>query len=178
MGMSLNLSGLQIEYVDPDTLTPAPYNPRSITEDALKRLVSLLDSHGFVDPVIARREDRLLIGGHQRVKANAMRATPDAKIPCVFLEGVSDSRAKALNVALNNQQAAGEFVMSDLTTILQEIDTGEFDVPAFTGFSDTDIAEMMHGMDEFEKIPDGNKPIDEDQMAQTENECPKCGFKW
>ena len=27
-------------------------------------------------------------------------------------------------------------------------------------------------------IPDDNKDIDEDAMAETENECPKCGFKW
>lgn len=29
-----------------------------------------------------------------------------------------------------------------------------------------------------EPIPDGNKEINEDAMAQTEHECPKCGFKW
>jgi hypothetical protein len=27
-------------------------------------------------------------------------------------------------------------------------------------------------------IPDGNKPIDEGAMANTDHECPKCGFKW
>jgi hypothetical protein len=29
-----------------------------------------------------------------------------------------------------------------------------------------------------ESIPQGNKPIDEDAMKDTQNECPKCGFKW
>ena len=37
-----------------------------------------------------------------------------------------------------------------------------------------------HGVDLFEDggIPEGNKGIDEQEMAETENECPKCGFKW
>jgi hypothetical protein len=29
-----------------------------------------------------------------------------------------------------------------------------------------------------QKIPAENKPIDEGAMAETEHECPKCGFKW
>jgi len=32
--------------------------------------------------------------------------------------------------------------------------------------------------DWMEPIPDDNKPIDEAGMSETENECPKCGFKW
>jgi hypothetical protein len=27
-------------------------------------------------------------------------------------------------------------------------------------------------------IPDANKQINEDEMANTKNECPSCGFKW
>jgi len=32
--------------------------------------------------------------------------------------------------------------------------------------------------DMFEKIPDDNENIDEKGMENTQNECPKCGFKW
>jgi len=28
------------------------------------------------------------------------------------------------------------------------------------------------------EIPDNNKEINEEEMKQTKNECPKCGFKW
>jgi len=71
---------IKVEYVEPGKLNPAPYNPRQIDEDALKRLAKLLDAHGCVDPLIARREDGLLIGGHQRLKANELRKTPDATL--------------------------------------------------------------------------------------------------
>lgn len=51
---------INIEYVSPDSLTTSPHNPRRIDEESLRRLGVLLDSHGFVDPVIARRQDTLL----------------------------------------------------------------------------------------------------------------------
>ena len=65
---------INIEYVSPDKLNPSPYNPRRIDEESLRRLAKLLDSHGFVDPVIARRGDDLLIAGHQeRIAAETRR---------------------------------------------------------------------------------------------------------
>ena len=100
---------IEVQYVNPDTLNPAPYNPRTMSDDALSRLAKLLDSHGIVDPIIARRSDNLVIGGHQRLKANAMREKPDVEVPVVFLDGISDEQAKALNIALNNPKAQGEY---------------------------------------------------------------------
>jgi len=138
---------MQIEYVTPDSLVPAPYNPRAIDEAALKRLTALLETHGFVDPVIARREDRLLIGGHQRLKANARRAVPDAKVPCVFLEGVSDEQAKALNIALNNPGAQGQYQPDQLAELLAELDQTELNLPAATGFRRDDIDGMIAALD-------------------------------
>ena len=155
--------GLAIEYVDPAELKPAPYNPRRISEEGIRRLAKLLEVHGFVDPVIARREDKLIIGGHQRIKANALCEHPDPVVPVVFLDGISDERAKALNIALNNQEAQGVFDAPKLADLLQEIDTGEFDVPEFTAFSAQDIAGLMHGLDEHSR-----KPAEEDWAAQFE----------
>ena len=165
---------LAIEFVPPSELNPAPYNPRTIDDDALKRLAKLLDSHGFVDPLIARREDKLLIGGHQRLKANALRSKPDAKVPVVFLDGLTDAQAKALNVALNNPSAQGEWDRVKLAEVLQEIDTGELDVEALTAFSEAEIAELCHGLDEH--APEDFKEFGED--IDTEHKCPKCGYEW
>lgn len=111
----------EFEMVDPDSLVQAPYNPRTITERALGALARLMDRHGFVDPVIARREDRLLIGGHQRLRANRLRARPDALVPCLFLTGVSDARAKALNIALNSPAAQGRYDADPLARLLDDL---------------------------------------------------------
>lgn len=134
---------LEVEYVRPDSLRPAPYNPRRISREALKQLARLLDEHGFVDPVIARREDRLVIGGHQRVRANALRNRPDDLIPAVFLEGISDARTKALNVALNNPKAQGEFDLPRLGELLDELAGQEVRLPDLTGFDGQQIADLV-----------------------------------
>ena len=136
---------MRIEYVDPGSLRSARYNPRQISDKALKRLARLLDEHGFVDPVIARGEDRLVIAGHQRIKANELRRRPDKLIPCIFLEGVSDPRAKVLNVALNNPGAQGEYDEVRLAELLGELDGLELDLPAITGFSLRELEDLASG---------------------------------
>ncbi|MCD6364565.1 MAG: ParB N-terminal domain-containing protein [Planctomycetes bacterium] len=142
---------LQVEYVKPEELKAASYNPRSITTEALSALARLMDMHGFVDPVIARRQDNLLVSGHQRIRANSLRRTPDEFIPCVFLDNLDDERAKALNIALNNPAAQGQFDEDRLAELLSELDEDP-DLPEITGFSPHEIEELTGALDEFEPI--------------------------
>jgi len=158
---------INIEYVDADKLQPAQYNPRTMTDDAMGRLVKLLDAHGIVDPLIARRSDNMLIGGHQRLKANSLRANPDTQVPVVYVD-VNDEEAKALNIALNNTKAMGEYDNSILADLLQELDNGEIDVEAATGFAEKDIAELMHGLDEYQVTEEDETPEPpEDPVSKT-----------
>ncbi len=158
---------INIEYVSPKVLRIAPYNPRKIDEESLRRLAKLLDSHGFVEPVIARKEDKLLIGGHQRLKANELRDKPDDKVPCVFLEGLSDTQAKALNIAMNNPHAQGEWDLSMLTDLLVEIDTGEIDVSDMMAFSEADVAELVHAKDEYNATEDETQEPQDEAVSKT-----------
>jgi ParB-like chromosome segregation protein Spo0J len=144
---------LDITYVDPAELRPADYNPRTISQAALERLAGLLETHGFVDPIIARRQDRLIIGGHQRLRANAMRATPDERVPVVFLDGISDAQAKALNVALNNAEAQGRYDDDRLAALLAEIGD-EIDLAAATGFAAEALAELTDDLPEMDAMPE------------------------
>ena len=141
---------LTIEYVDPATLKPAAYNPRRIRPAALKRLVRLLDEHGFVNPVIARRSDRLILGGHQRIKANALRERPDRLVPVVFVDDIDDRQAKALNVALNNPAAGGEFDVPRLAELVGELADAGVDLPAATGFPPAEIRSLLATLDALE----------------------------
>ncbi len=60
---------LVIEQVAIDLLRPDPANPRRISEDELDALERSLRQFGFVQPVLARRDDVTVIGGHQRLVA-------------------------------------------------------------------------------------------------------------
>lgn len=145
---------LRIDYVRPNELRPAEYNPRTISDATLKALATLMDEHGFVDPVIARREDGLILGGHQRIRANALRRRPDERVPCVFISDVDDTRAKALNVSLNNPEAQGQFDDEMLAELINDIHSADLDAVALTGFSAESLDDLMCLLDQFAPTED------------------------
>lgn len=91
-------------------------NPRSMPEIQRKRLRDSIEAFGFVDPIIVRRSDKLLIGGHQRLTAAEELGLK--QVPVVWWEG-DDRQARALNLALN--QIEGEWEETKLATVLAEL---------------------------------------------------------
>ena len=67
-------------------------------------LAGSLEQFGFLQPVIARGSDRLVIGGHQRIEA--ARQLGWTEVPVIWWEG-SDQDARALNLALSRGLATG-----------------------------------------------------------------------
>jgi ParB-like chromosome segregation protein Spo0J len=161
---------LAIEHVAPSTLKPAPYNPRQMDADERKRLERGITEFGLVDPIIARRSDHMVIGGHQRL-ASAL-ALKLAKVPVVYLDDISDDRAAALNILLNNPAAQGGWDMPKLTDILSELDAHGFDA-TLTGF-DTEELERLLTWDGVITDIGGDEKV----PVVSDHECPKCGYVW
>src|SRR6185503_12462957 len=107
---------LTVEHVDIKELRPDPANPRRISEDQLEALTRSLREFGFVQPVLARREDKMVIGGHQRLVA--ARRLGIQQIPVIFLD-VTDEQAKLLNLALN--RISGEWDEQLLARLLADL---------------------------------------------------------
>lgn len=124
-------SPLAIEHVEASCLTPAEYNPRTIGEKEFAALVRGIRAYGIVDPIIARREDGLVLGGHQRLQAAEVLGI--TTVPVVYLDGLDDDEAAALNILLNNPKAQGEWDMRRLSELLSELDAKSFDA-TLTGF--------------------------------------------
>lgn len=138
-------------FVPLGDLNAAAYNPRVMTDVEMKKLVRSLREFGFVEPVIAREEDGLLIGGHQRCVALRTLLTEDGvtpeeidahEVPVVLLKDVSDERAKLLNVALNKIHGEWDFdklgdLYSSLTDILNKDDL------ELSGFSTSEIDDVL-----------------------------------
>lgn len=131
-------------------LKVAEYNPREMPALELRKLMRSLEEFGFVEPVVAREEDRLVIGGHQRIEAmrrllvekNAKRPAIEAtKIPVVLLRGVDDTRAKLLNLALNKIHGQWDYdKLSELLSSLPELDTS---IVSISGFDSVEIEDIM-----------------------------------
>ena len=129
---------LKIEYVPLSRLMPFGGNPRSISNEALKRLGKSLADFGVVDPIIVQRGTDMVIGGHQRLKAAQLAGM--AEVPVVYLD-IADDKAKALNIALNNPALQGEWDEPKLGLLLEELRiAGMVDQ---TGFAEEEIDMLL-----------------------------------
>ena len=84
MSVPTPLPSLAVEEVPIDQLRPDPANPRRISEDELDSLERSIRQFGFVQPVLARKEDGTVIGGHQRLVA--ARRLGLKTVPVTFLD--------------------------------------------------------------------------------------------
>jgi hypothetical protein len=135
--------------------------------------------HGFTFPVFVWGNK--IIDGHQRlfvVRKMVKEGYSIGPIPVDEIEAKDEKEAAEKLLVLNSrygritEDGMSEFIKHfklDLST-LPEIHIPEID---FSGL----ISNPM-GLPDDTPIPDDNTDIDEDAMAETENECPKCGFKW
>jgi ParB-like chromosome segregation protein Spo0J len=153
-------------------LNPDPMNPREMPASELDKLMRSIAEFGFVDPVIARREDGLIIGGHQRATAlrkllGAQGLTPiqieNYEIPVIYLDGVTDEKAKLLNVALN--KIHGEWDFDKLSTLFASLDGMDPELLKLSGFETGEIDDVLSLM----KLDGGDSRIkggdDEDPDA-------------
>ena len=125
---------------------------------------------GFLVPVLIDAKNEV-IAGHGRIEAAERLGMK--KVPCVRAEGLSQNQVNAYRIADNQLCIKEGWDMDLLRVSLDEVDWG--DLPEFNldDLGTFDWPEVDVG-----GIPSDNKPIDEGAMAETENECPKCGFKW
>ena len=89
---------LEITHLPIGDLRPDPANPRRISDEELESLTRAIREFGFVDPVIARKADKVVIGGHQRLLA--ARKLDMKQVPVVLID-LSEDQAHLLNLALN-----------------------------------------------------------------------------
>jgi ParB-like chromosome segregation protein Spo0J len=136
--MSSKTTPLAIEYVAPGDLRPDPENPRSIAEHQLGALTASLEQYGCVQPILARREDRTIIAGHQRVRASIRNG--DATVPVIFLELPAD-KARELGLRLN--RISGDWDDTLLARMLADMAAADPTSLSLTGFADEEIARLL-----------------------------------
>ena len=121
-----------------DEIDPAPYNPRTITPEALAGLGKSISRFGLVQPLVWNRRTRRLVGGHQRLAALRASGEKTAQVVEVDLPEIEE---KALNVALNSPSIEGSFT-AEVGSILAEIQE-----QAAGLFSDLRFDALSHSLD-------------------------------
>ena len=103
-----------------DDLEDAPYNSRTITQEALKGLTNSLDEFGLLAlPVVNEREEGpRIVGGHQRIKV--LREREEKYVHCIVVK-FDDTLERRANFTLNNRALQGEFIPELTKEILDKI---------------------------------------------------------
>ncbi len=137
---------IKIEQLPIDELRPDPANPRRISDQELETLTRSIREFGLIDPIIARREDKMVIGGHQRLLA--ARKLGYKTVP-VVLTDLSVEQARLLNIALN--KISGSFDQELLARLLGEMkDVPDIDL-SLSGFGDEELKKLLKSLDAREK---------------------------
>ena len=118
---------MKITLVNINSLNPAKYNPRQISNKQYEDLKASIDKFGLVDPIIANH-DLTVIGGHQRLKV--LRELGAQKIPTVRVHLTKEDE-RELNIRLN--KSGGTFDMDILANEFDIVDLKNW------GFKDIEL---------------------------------------
>ena len=158
------------EAVDVEAMVPNPRNPNTHPEKQIALLSKIIRAQGWRAPITVSHRSGFIVKGPGRLQAAILLQV--AQVPVERQDYATEAEEWQDCIADNRIAELAEIDNAALKDLLQELDTGDTDMD-LTGF---DAAELERLMNQFH-VPDGNKPIDEDAMTHTENECPKCGFK-
>jgi DNA modification methylase len=122
-------------------LKPDPSNPRHISQAELEALTRSMQEFGLVDPILVRREDGLVIGGHQRLVA--ARRLGLQTVPVVRLD-LSLERSRLLNIALN--KISGNFDEELLAQLLADLGAVEGIDLGLTGFEEDELTTLIDSL--------------------------------
>ena len=137
---------LTVEQVPIDQLRPDPANPRRISDEELDSLERSIRQFGFVAPVLARKEDSTVIGGHQRLVA--ARRLGLATVPVTYLD-LSIEQARLLNLALN--KISGSWDEQLLARLLADLQSSPSVDISLSGFGEDEIKDLLRSLETREK---------------------------
>ena len=105
-----------IERHNLNDLNPAPYNPRTITQDEFSGLKESIKAFSMVELPIWNKQTGNIVSGHQRYEAAKQLGYSELDVVVVDL---NDKQEKKLNVEMNNQAISGKYDDLKLAEILE-----------------------------------------------------------
>ena len=130
---------MKITNIPIDKLNPATYNPRLDLKPEDKEYQDIKRSiieFTLVEPLVINK-DMVIIGGHQRLKV--LKDLQYKEVPCIVVD-LDKQKEKMLNIALN--KISGDWDRPRLKDLLEELDSGEFDVN-LTGWGEQEMEDLM-----------------------------------
>ena len=188
----------KIKLID---IEPADYNPRTITEEARKKLRNSIGTFGLVEPIIINTKNNRIIGGHQRYQIlldmlmesdNLAEREFDYLVKDDYgyifdfnqLQIKNEDYEKALNIVLNNTNLMGDYDYQKLGDLLNELEFNGFNLE-FTGFEEFEVKGINAindiSFNGFDDLSEDDLPLNSNTISDIEEEevkevvCPYCG---
>lgn len=142
----------ELTQVPLDLIVPYERNAKKHPQDQVDKIKASMEEFGFVSPCLIDR-DYNLIAGHGRVEA--AKALGYETVPCVFVEGLTDTQRRAYILADNRLTEIAEWDEEMLGLELYEIGLDGFDV-TIMGFDPPQAKERKGDTPEeaYEKLTD------------------------
>jgi len=125
-----------VQEITIDLLRPYSNNAKIHGEEQVQQIADSIKEFGFISPCLIDR-DYNLIAGHGRLMA-AQKLGME-KVPCVFVEGLTETQRKAYILADNRLTELGEWNRDLVSEELMSLQSSGFDID-LTGFNIDDIS--------------------------------------
>lgn len=134
---------LAVTYRPVGTLRPDPRNARTHPKRQVDQIVASIREFGFVNPILADFEGRI-IAGHGRLMA--AKALGLSKVPTIHIQGLSEAQKRALRIADNKIALGAGWDLDILKLELAELGSLDlaFDL-SVTGFSTGELDVILKG---------------------------------
>lgn len=133
------LERYEIIEIRRDQISNAPYNPRSITAKAKRRLKENIQRVGLLSPIVWNRLSGNIVSGHQRIDCmDQLEGTYEYLLKVAAVE-LDEKTEKEQNLFMNNTDVQGTFDGEKLKDLF---DKGGLDWN-FGGFDDAEIYNLF-----------------------------------
>jgi len=129
---------MKVQNINIDILKPFEKNPKSHPAEQINRIVRSIQEFGFTNPILALKENNMIIAGHARLKAAQQMNL--VQVPVIFLD-MPYEKAIAYVVADNRLAELAKWDEQMLLPLLDEVKLSGIDIE-LTGFTSADISLM------------------------------------
>ncbi len=164
---------MDIRKVPISKVCPWDKNPRGIRVQDYDRLKRQILKLGPYKPLVCYRENGkyIVLGGNMRIRALKELGIKEVEVSVVHPK----NEAEKIEFALSDNDRAGFYEQEQLAELIQPhlamLDLGDFHVDLG---NTVDLKQLMQRFG-----PDLDpEEQDFDESLHTQNECPKCGYKW
>lgn len=129
----------EMNLVDIDKLIPYVNNARTHSKEQINKLRASIREFGFINPVIIDR-DYNVIAGHGRIMASKDEGID--KVPCVFVDYLTDAQKKAYILADNRMALDADWDEELLRVEIESLQGADFDLN-LTGFDEAELMDIF-----------------------------------